>query len=128
MSWDELREIADNGIEIGAHTSTHASLSRLTGPELSYEISGCKNKLEGKLGLVVNNFCYPNGTVHDYNNQVMQEVEKAGFLSSTVCFADSVSYTNLYDLRRYSVGSNMYQFHKVIYGIEYLQNKFMKGH
>ena len=91
MSWDELREIADNGIEIGAHSSTHASLSKVTAEELSYEINGCKNKLEEKLGLVVNNFCYPNGTIYDYNKKVMQEVEKAGFLSSTVCFSDSVS-------------------------------------
>ena len=128
LSWGQISEMANNGIEIGAHTCTHPSLTKTNDDELTYEISGCKKKLEEKLGVEVKSFSYPNGTQQDYNERVMQAIEKAGFTSSAVCFADALSYTSLFDLRRYGVGNNMRQFHNVIYGIKFLQNKALTGY
>lgn len=126
IDWDELYEMSKNGIEIGAHTSTHPSLSQVNQTNLEYEITGCKKLLEQKLNASVNNFCYPNGMPGDYNNDVIEQVRAAGFKSATVAFFDSKPFKGIYELRRYGVGENMRQFHKVIYGVELLRNKIVE--
>jgi len=119
-NWDQLSEMAENGIEIGAHTSTHPSLAKVSSENLHYEIFGCKEKLEKKLGVKVTNFCYPNGQSSDYNAEVQKFVADAKFESATVAFMDANPYADIYELRRHAVGGCMYQFKKAIYGVEIL--------
>jgi peptidoglycan/xylan/chitin deacetylase (PgdA/CDA1 family) len=61
MGWDALRELAALGWEIGAHTRTHADLTRLSHEELEAEVVGGKLRLERQLGLSVRSFAYPYG-------------------------------------------------------------------
>lgn len=123
VTWEELKEMAANGIEIGAHTITHPAVSKINPENLTYEIDDCKKRLEEQLGIEVSNFCYPNGQPTDYNHQVMQAIEAAGFKSATVAFTDSTPYCGIYELRRHNVDGDMFQFHKVIYGVEALGRK-----
>ena len=60
MSWDDLRAVASEGVEVGCHTETHAILSQIAQPsELDREIRGAKEKLEQRLGMPVAHFSYP---------------------------------------------------------------------
>jgi len=50
MSWEEAREVAAGGIELGAHTCTHPILSRLaSAQQLADEIAGSKCRIEEQL-------------------------------------------------------------------------------
>src|SRR5579864_7957209 len=46
MTAAQLRELADSGFEIGAHTVSHPVLSDLTGEILKREVVDCKQALE----------------------------------------------------------------------------------
>ena len=80
MRWEEVREMAAQGIEFGAHTRTHPILSRLgTRPELDEEIAGSKREIEEQLGRAVDHFCYPNGSSADFGAQAVASVRQAGY-------------------------------------------------
>jgi len=84
MTWDELRAIAADGVEIGCHTETHPILSRVSSPEkLEREIRGAKEFIESRLWRPVNHFCYPNGRAIDIGAAAAAMVRKAGFKSAT---------------------------------------------
>jgi len=84
MTWDQLRAIAADGVEIGCHTETHPILSRVASPEkLEREIRGAKEFLESRLWLPVNHFCYPNGRAIDIGPAAAEMVRKAGYISAT---------------------------------------------
>jgi peptidoglycan/xylan/chitin deacetylase (PgdA/CDA1 family) len=86
MTWDELRAVAAQGVEIGCHTETHPILSRLADrSELEREIRGAKEHLEERLGFAVRHFCYPNGRPIDVGEAAINCVREAGFASAVTC-------------------------------------------
>jgi peptidoglycan/xylan/chitin deacetylase (PgdA/CDA1 family) len=76
MDWDELREAADAGIEIGAHGHTHAELDLLAGEALMAEVARPKAILEQRLGREVRSFAYPYGA---HCSRVRRDVRAAGY-------------------------------------------------
>ncbi|MCS3904322.1 peptidoglycan/xylan/chitin deacetylase (PgdA/CDA1 family) [Methylohalomonas lacus] len=123
MSWTAVREISENGIEIGAHTRSHPVLSRLNRDRLREEIHGSKKQLEDIIGKSVTDFCYPNGQPADYNDEVKRMVIDCGYSSATVAFHDKHVWKDPFEIRRYGVGADPVQFRKAIYGIEYLSDR-----
>lgn len=84
MTWDELRAIAAEGVEIGCHTETHPILSRVASPQkLERETRGAREFIESRLWLPVNHFCYPNGRAIDIGPEAAAMVRKAGYTSAT---------------------------------------------
>jgi len=80
LTWDEIRALAMEGVEFGAHTCTHPILSRLPNRDrMREEIAGSKARLEDELRTPVLHFCYPNGTPDDYNDEVVSVVRESGF-------------------------------------------------
>jgi peptidoglycan/xylan/chitin deacetylase (PgdA/CDA1 family) len=61
LSWEEARELARLGFEIGAHTVNHPILLRLPLEEAEREMRASRETLEEKLGVRVAHFSYPNG-------------------------------------------------------------------
>jgi peptidoglycan/xylan/chitin deacetylase (PgdA/CDA1 family) len=83
MTWDELRAVASDGIEIGCHTDTHPILSQVSSAvKLEQEVLGAKKFLESRLSLPVNHFCYPNGRNIDIGTAAAAVVRKAGYVSA----------------------------------------------
>jgi peptidoglycan/xylan/chitin deacetylase (PgdA/CDA1 family) len=80
LDWNELRWLAKQGVGIGCHSKTHPILSRIeTRAELEDEIGGAKMKMERELGTRVLHFAYPNGTWHDFNEEITSMVRASGF-------------------------------------------------
>lgn len=77
MSWDQLREMADAGMEIAAHTMSHPYLTQMPAEHAWQEISESKHVIEQRLGRPVFSLAYPFG---DYNDSVIQMTERAGYL------------------------------------------------
>ena len=69
-----LREAANQGFEIGAHTVTHPILSRLTRYRQRTELRDSKRDLEAWLQREINAFAYPNGGADDYTPTTVEEV------------------------------------------------------
>jgi hypothetical protein len=76
LSPSELRELASEGFEIGAHGFSHKFLWKLTPEELAAEIDPCKPTLEDILGTEVRMFCYPRGR---YDSNTVRTLKQAGY-------------------------------------------------
>jgi peptidoglycan/xylan/chitin deacetylase (PgdA/CDA1 family) len=63
LSWDQLLELAGHGVEVGAHTLSHADLLDLAPEALEREIVGSAEALATRLGEPVQAFSYPCGRV-----------------------------------------------------------------
>ena len=61
MSWSQVRELRDAGMEIGAHTQTHPNLSLLPAERAAWELGHSKEVLEQELGEEVGSLAYPFG-------------------------------------------------------------------
>ena len=61
----ELAEWSRRGVEIGAHSRTHARLPELSAEEVTAEVEGSKHDLEEVLGTRVTSFAYPFGAVDE---------------------------------------------------------------
>jgi peptidoglycan-N-acetylglucosamine deacetylase len=72
----ELRTLASEGFEIGAHGFTHKLLWGLPAEEVAKEVGPCKLILEGILGTRVRMFCYPCGR---YDSNVVRALKEAGY-------------------------------------------------
>lgn len=68
------------GHEIGSHSMTHASLTRLSVRDIREEIITSKKKLEDIFGIPVPHFCYPYG---NWNDAIRDVVLEAGY--QTAC-------------------------------------------
>jgi peptidoglycan/xylan/chitin deacetylase (PgdA/CDA1 family) len=61
MDWDQLRALADRGVEIASHTRTHPHLPRLSDEELELELRESRDVLEAELGRPCRFLAYPYG-------------------------------------------------------------------
>ena len=61
LSWEQLRDVAAAGVEIGAHSHSHFHLDTLSRRSARWEIETCKALLEDALQSTVPSFAYPNG-------------------------------------------------------------------
>ncbi len=80
MDWNEVRELAKMGFDIGGHTMNHVNLGEVSLDETEREIRGCKEKIEDEIGQEVNKFAYPFGGKNAMREEVVELVKKAGFM------------------------------------------------
>jgi peptidoglycan/xylan/chitin deacetylase (PgdA/CDA1 family) len=76
LSWDELRELAAEGWEVGSHSRTHPKLTQLDDGELDRELRDSKDECEQRLGCHCTSFAYPYG---DLDGRVVAAVGGAGY-------------------------------------------------
>jgi peptidoglycan-N-acetylglucosamine deacetylase len=76
LSHAELRNLAAEGFEIGAHGFSHKLLWKASTEELSKEIVPCKPILEDIIGTEVRMFCYPKGR---YDSNTVRILKEAGY-------------------------------------------------
>ncbi len=80
LSPAQLRQMNASGLEIGAHTHTHANLARLDPSQARWEISHSKHAIEQALGAPVRSFAYPFGKRHiHYTSETADFVREAGY-------------------------------------------------
>ena len=72
----QLRTLASERFEIGAHGWSHKHLWRLPPEEVRQEVRPCKDVLENILGKQVEMFCYPCGR---YDANTVRALQEAGY-------------------------------------------------
>lgn len=104
MSWNMIKQLDAEGMDIESHTWSHKLLNWLSDVELTKELVDAKNLLEKRLGHAVTGFCYPYG---GYNSRVVMAVEAAGYTNATIVAGGRYeSYAKRFILPRISVYGN----------------------
>ncbi len=101
ITWEQLAELRDEGIEIGCHTLSHISLRTPRGntPELQEqwlrdEIIGSKKLIEQKLGIECATFAYPEGK---YNSHIRDIVKEAGYFAAFTVYGQRITHSSPHD-------------------------------
>jgi len=79
LSVAELKQLAQAGMSIGAHTLTHPILSLCSEEEVRSEIQGSKHAIEEALGERVWAFAYPFGNASTMGDREVRLAREAGF-------------------------------------------------
>jgi peptidoglycan/xylan/chitin deacetylase (PgdA/CDA1 family) len=79
LTWDEVREMAGNGIQFGAHTLSHPFLPKLTWEDAQYEIKESRHIIEEQINVPVRHFAIPNGTRTDFTENLRNYCREIGF-------------------------------------------------
>ncbi|MFH1263195.1 MAG: polysaccharide deacetylase family protein [Pseudomonadota bacterium] len=79
LNWEEISEMASEGVSFGGHSVNHPILSKLNQGEVRSEVTECKRTLEERLGRPVLAFAYPVGRAFSLNDEVVKEVREAGY-------------------------------------------------
>ena len=79
MSWDELRELAMAGWEIGSHTRTHPRLPELEDEKLRTELEGSRSDIEERIDGPCTSLAFPYG---DFDAKVVAATRAAGFTAA----------------------------------------------
>src|SRR5882757_9079105 len=125
ITWEQLADMRDNGVDIQAHTATHQDLreghnvtviepggkrgrKKLTGADyekwVQNEVVGCKELLEQRLGIKVNCFAVPFG---NYNEHVKELARNAGYEAMFTVYGQPITFTSSLDsLGRYAIEAN----------------------
>jgi peptidoglycan/xylan/chitin deacetylase (PgdA/CDA1 family) len=97
LGWGELSDLVRLGWEIGAHSRTHADLTRLDDGTLADELWGAKAALEDGLAQRVRVFAYPYGY---HSSKVRQQVRLAYAAASTTAMGIARPTSDRYALER----------------------------
>src|SRR5215472_1798379 len=125
ITWEQLADMRDNGVDIQAHTATHQDLreghtvmviepggkrskKKLTGADyekwVQNEVVGSKELLAQRLGIKVNCFAVPFG---NYNEHVKELARNAGYEAMFTVYGQPITFTSPMDaLGRYAIEAN----------------------
>jgi peptidoglycan/xylan/chitin deacetylase (PgdA/CDA1 family) len=117
ITWEQLAEMRDAGVDIQAHSATHQDLrkgydiinkKKTSGAEyeqwLQNEVVGCKQLLEQRLAVKVNCFAVPFG---NYNEHVKEVARNAGYEAMFTVYGQPLTFNSPVDsLGRYAIEAN----------------------
>lgn len=82
LTWEQIKEMSENGIDIGTHTVHHKWLGDIEDQEeLRGEILGSKLEVEKHIDVPVKTFCYPGGS---FNEKAKQIVKESGYRCAVI--------------------------------------------
>lgn len=102
LNWNELRELASEGLTIAAHTRSHPLLTRISPEQAHEEIAGSQMDIEREIGRALPVFCYPGGR---HNDAVIRILRAEGFALAftTMDGFNDLSSADLLRLRRTNI-------------------------
>lgn len=104
LSWSQLAEVADAGVECGAHSHTHPRLDVIPLASVHEELATSKALLEARLQLSVESLAYPFG----FHSCKVRAVARAVGYHSACAVAERVSdIDNPFALPRLTVSAGM---------------------
>lgn len=114
MSPEQLTQLSELGIEIGAHTQDHPILKGLSKQQQLDQIRQSKQTLEAWLGQAIGGFAYPNGKYGaDYDDATASLVAQLDFsYAVSTNWGISDGKTDKFQLKRFTPwDKNQFKFH-----------------
>jgi peptidoglycan/xylan/chitin deacetylase (PgdA/CDA1 family) len=120
MSWDQVRDLRDSGMGVGAHSHHHPVLGRLSPEEQAWELSTSRDRLRAELGVSGEAVAYPVGSFTEVTKRVAQEQGfRVGFAYSGGI--NRPNRTDPFEIRRmavdYYVSMPMFQARSLVYSV-----------
>jgi peptidoglycan/xylan/chitin deacetylase (PgdA/CDA1 family) len=115
LTWDEIKEMSNSGISIGAHSVNHPILTNIPLELAKYEIGQSKKDIEENIGIKITSFSYPNG---DCNPELVNCVKEIGF-SCAVSVSPGMLVgikDDIYELNRISPPQDINKFKALLCG------------
>jgi peptidoglycan/xylan/chitin deacetylase (PgdA/CDA1 family) len=98
LTWDQVRQMKQDGFVFGSHTVNHVPLTKLSPDEVLGELEGSSSEIERQLGTRPLYIAYPTGA---YNMQIEQLVKQVGYRAAfTIRFGQDGVESNPYALER----------------------------
>jgi len=110
MTWDQVRALADQGMDVESHTRSHRVLQTLAPSQLEAELSGSRADLEAQLGRPVRAVAYPVGRTVARIGAIRRAVLRAGYrVGFTNASGASLIWagTDRYDLKRWAIDRDL---------------------
>jgi len=82
LDWNQVREMAAAGIEIGSHGCSHRIMTRLKPEEAKQELIQSKAEIEQRIGRQIQHFAFPNG---NFDRGLMTLAWKTGYRTACLC-------------------------------------------
>jgi peptidoglycan/xylan/chitin deacetylase (PgdA/CDA1 family) len=79
LDWEEIRQLANGGFAIGAHSVTHPMLNRTRPDEAEWEMRTSRQEIEQQLSRPVTSFAYPFGGPGEFDPSHEQLLRRVGF-------------------------------------------------
>ena len=101
LTWDQIREMRQNGITFGGHTVTHPFLSKMTRDGAVWEVAESKRRIERELQSPVEYFAYPSGREQDFAPWNKELLRSVGYRAAvTTLWGVNCRSTDRLELRR----------------------------
>ncbi len=117
VTWDNLRDMQNQGLTVGSHTVSHRILSSLDHQELANELTTSKMRIEKELGITVNGICYPNGMTKDISKTVEDVSNECGYQFGLVAYPANAQATNPMHQGRWAAPKSFKLFKRLVNGI-----------
>ncbi|SNS41243.1 Peptidoglycan/xylan/chitin deacetylase, PgdA/CDA1 family [Anaerovirgula multivorans] len=101
---NRLKEMYEEGMEIGSHTVTHIDARYSNNARIAKEYKESKEYLEKVIGSEISHFCYPIGGVTPYAKQTLKDLGYKTAVRTTHGKANKSQ--GMYDLRRIRIDYN----------------------
>ena len=79
LTWDQVRLLVNQGVDMGAHTQSHPILTRVSLGQARTEITGSRSRIETEIERPVTTLAYPNGLPTDFNPALQALLKETGF-------------------------------------------------
>ncbi len=93
MTWEQVKELVENGVACQPHTVNHPILTRIPLEIARQELKESRDVIHAKTGQDIQAFAYPNGQLTDYNPAIIQILRE---LDYRVAFTLSTGPITLY--------------------------------
>ena len=90
LAWDDVREMARMGFEIGSHTVSHANLGEVDREQAREELATSRAVLDRELGRPVRWFASPFGGPNDLRPEFMPLIRELGYEGAVSAFGGLV--------------------------------------
>ena len=92
MSWEQLKEVLNRGVDIQNHTHSHSSLPKLDKIEIINEIEKSQDLIYENLGITPHLFAYPFGESSALVQEIVAQYFDAAFGQHSGAFSDDQRY------------------------------------
>ncbi len=129
LTWEELGELKNRGLNIQSHTHTHRDLNTLNKDELYEELHTSKQLLELNLEGEINEICFPKGLFTDL---VLEMCERVGYKKWYSCIPGNHEEYSMHKQLKFR---NLVQFAEsadfrniLLGGMKIFRNRYSKQH
>jgi peptidoglycan/xylan/chitin deacetylase (PgdA/CDA1 family) len=117
MSWQEVRDLAGMGFDIGSHTVNHVNLGKTSIALARQELRDSKNQIESEIGKPVTSFSYPFGRKDCIRPDVMDIVREVGYNCCCSGYGGKVNNgSDVYNLHRVGMYPNVLELEMELEG------------